>query len=156
GSGILVIEQDRFEAFAHVPFDLAGEHAQEDMGAHPRREPVVDRTKVKVGGLQAAKGALDAGEVLVGGNDTIGRQGFVLDAGADNVKTVEPGFGGDASGVAGKGETVFGDGDIEQLGELVAVFDAADRAGGLILSFGTGATGDLVGQLGQGGFGGLQ
>ena len=84
---------------------MAGEHAQEDMGAHPRHEPVVDRAEVQVDGLQAAKGALDAGEVLVGGNDSIARQGFVLDAGADDVKTVEPGFGGDASGVAGKGGT---------------------------------------------------
>src|SRR5271155_3455602 len=33
GNGIVVVEQHGFEAFAHVPFDMAGEHAQEDMGA---------------------------------------------------------------------------------------------------------------------------
>ena len=135
---------------------MAGEHAQEDMGAHPRHEPVVDRAKVQVDGLQATKGALDAGEVLVGADDTVGRQGFVLDAGTDDVKAVKPGFGGNAGGVAGKAEAVFGDGEVEQLGELVAVFDAADGARDLVRPSGAGAAGDLGGQLGQCHFGGLQ
>src|SRR5215471_5765631 len=156
GSGIVVIEQHRFEALTHVPFDMAGKHAQEDLGAHPRRQPMVDRAQVQIDGLQAAKGALDAGEVLVGADDTIGRQGIVLDAGADDVKTIEPGLGGDAGRIAGKAEAVFGDSDVEQLGELVAVFDAADGARNLVLPSGAGAASDLVGQLGQCRFGGLQ
>jgi GapR-like, DNA-binding domain len=53
-----------------VPFDVAGEHAQKDMSAHPRGEPVVDRPEVQIDGLQAAKGALDMGQVLVGADDT--------------------------------------------------------------------------------------
>src|SRR5271167_4614660 len=67
--------------------------------------------------------------------------------GADDIKAVEPGLVGDAGGVAGKGEAVLGYGDIEQLGELVAVFDAADGARDLVLALGAGAAGDLVGQL---------
>jgi hypothetical protein len=58
----------------------------------------------------------------------LGRQGFVLDAGADDVKAVEPGLLGDAEGTAGKGKAVFTDSNVEQLGEFVAVFDAADGA----------------------------
>ena len=58
--------------------------------------------------------------------------------------------------VAAKGEAVFGDGDVEQLSELVAVFDAADGAPDLVLALGAGAAGDLVGQLGQCRLGGLQ
>ena len=77
------------------------------MGAHPRRQPVVDRAEVQIDGLQAAKGALDMGEVLVGADDTIGRQGFVLNAGADDVKTIESGLGGDARGVAGEAKAVL-------------------------------------------------
>src|SRR5215831_7750669 len=115
GDGILVIEQHGFEALAHVPFDVAGEHAQKDVGAHPRRQPVVDRAEVQIDGLQAAKGALDMGEVLVGADDTLGRQGFVRNAGTDDVKTIEPSLGRDARGVAGNGEAVFGDADVEQL-----------------------------------------
>jgi hypothetical protein len=38
GSGIVIIEQHGPQALAHVPFDMAGEHAQEDLGAHPRRD----------------------------------------------------------------------------------------------------------------------
>jgi hypothetical protein len=62
GGGIRVIKQPRFEARAHVPFDMAGEHAQEDMGAHAWRQPMVDWAQVRIDGLEAAKGALDAGE----------------------------------------------------------------------------------------------
>jgi hypothetical protein len=40
---------------------MAGEHAQKDMGAHP---PMVDRADVQVHRLEAAEGALDAGETL--------------------------------------------------------------------------------------------
>ena len=59
-------------------------------------------------------------------------------------------------GIAGEGEAVFGDGDVEQLGELVAVLDAANGARDLVLAAGAGAAGDLVGQLGQRRLGGLQ
>jgi hypothetical protein len=55
-----------------------------------------------------------------------------------DVKTIEPGFGGDAVGIAGKGETAFGHSDVEQLGELVAVLDAADGARDLVLAFSPG------------------
>src|ERR1700730_1868259 len=105
GSGIVVVEEDGFEALAHVPFDMAGEHAQEDMGAHPRRQPVMDRGEVQVDGLQAAKGALDAGEALIRANHVIGGQDVILDAGADDIKAVEPSLVGDAGRVAAKGET---------------------------------------------------
>ena len=58
--------------------------------------------------------------------------------------------------VADKGEAVLGNSDVEQLGELLAVLDAADGAGDLVLAFGAAAAGDLVGQLGQCRLGGLQ
>ena len=79
-SRIVVVEQHGFEALAHVPFDMAGEHAQKDMGAHARGEPVVDRPDVQIDGLQAAEGALDMGKVLIGTDNALGRQGFVLNA----------------------------------------------------------------------------
>src|SRR5260370_556081 len=66
------------------------------------------------------------------------------------------GLGGGGGGGAAKGEAVFGDGDVEEVGELVAVFDAADGARDLVLARGAGAAGDLIGQLGQRRFGGLQ
>ena len=87
GNGIVVVEEDGFEALAHVPFDMAGEHAQEDMSTHPRRQPVMDRAEAQVDGLQAAKGALDAGEALIRANHVIGGQDAILDAGADDIKS---------------------------------------------------------------------
>ena len=96
------------------------------------------------------------GETFIGTDHALGRQGFVLDAGADDIKAVEPGFVGDAGWVAAKGESVFSDGDVEQLGEFVAVFDATDGAPDVVLAGGTGAAGDLVGQLGQRRLGGSQ
>jgi len=58
--------------------------------------------QVQIDGLEAAKGTLDPGEALVGADHVVGRQGFVFDAGADDIKTVEPGFLGDAGWVAAK------------------------------------------------------
>ena len=40
------------------------------------------------------------GEVLIGADDTIGRQGFVLDTGADDINAVEPRLGRDPVGIA--------------------------------------------------------
>ena len=106
------------------------------MGAHPRRQPVVDWAEVQIDGLQAAEGALDMGKVLVGTDNALGRQRFALDAGADDVKTIEPGLSSDARGVAGEAEAVFGDADVKQLGELIAVFggDKIARAVGRIVA----------------------
>jgi len=58
--------------------------------------------------------------------------------------------------VAVKGEALVADGDIEMLGELVTVFDAAEGAADLVLALGAAAVGDFVGQLGKGGFAGAQ
>ena len=100
----------------------------------PVVDRLVDRPDVQIDGLQAAEGALDAGEALVGADHAVGGQDFVLDIGADDIEAVEPRLGGDPVGVAGEGEAVFANGDVEQLGELVAVLDAADGAGDLVLA----------------------
>ena len=71
GGGVVLIKEDRFEALAHVPFDMVGEHTEEDMGAHPPGEPVVDRANVEVDGLEAAKGSLDPGETLIGSDGIV-------------------------------------------------------------------------------------
>ena len=147
---VIIIKQDRFEALAHVPFDMAGEHAEEDMSARPR----VDRQDVQIDGLEAAKGALDPSQAVLGADHVICRQGSITKAGAKDIKAVELRLRGDAGLVAVKAEAVFGDGDIEVFGELAAVFDAADGAGDLGLSLA--AASGLVGQFGQRRLGGAQ
>jgi hypothetical protein len=42
-----------------MPLDMIGEHAQEDVGAHPLGGPVADRADLKIDHLQASEGALD-------------------------------------------------------------------------------------------------
>ena len=66
--GVLVgiVIEHRREALAHVPFDMIGEHAQADVGAHARSGPMEDRSDLQIDGLDAADGALDLGQALVG------------------------------------------------------------------------------------------
>src|SRR5262249_54777239 len=106
--------------------------------------------------LQTAKGALDPSQTLVGADHVVGGQGIGFEAGADDIKAVEPGFRGDAGVVAASREAVFGNGNVKVFGGLVAVFGGADGAGGLCFSGGAAAVGDLVGELAKRRLGGAQ
>ena len=62
---VLVGEEERTQRLLHVPLDVVGEHAQEDVGAHAILVVVVDRAHLEVDGLEGAKRALDLREQLV-------------------------------------------------------------------------------------------
>ena len=47
-----VVIEHRGEALAHVPFDVVGEHAQTDVGAHARSGPMEDRPHLEVDSLE--------------------------------------------------------------------------------------------------------
>ena len=64
--GIVVVEEQRRERAAHVPLDVVGEHAEEDVGPDPAFEAVVDRAHLEIHGLVAAERPLDAAQALVG------------------------------------------------------------------------------------------
>ena len=66
GRLVVIVEQDRGERLAHVPFQIVGQHAQHDMGAHPMAATMMDRPNLEIDGLEAAEGPLDLGELLVG------------------------------------------------------------------------------------------
>ena len=85
----MVVEQNGCERVAHVPFEIVGEHAQEDMGAHAIRAPVEDRPDFEFDRLEAAEGALDPGEAFVGARPLVGGE-FGRHAGAQHVDAVEP------------------------------------------------------------------
>ena len=53
--------------FPHVPFDIVRERSLEDVGAHPLRDAMVDRTKVQVDRRPGSKCALDAPQPAVPG-----------------------------------------------------------------------------------------
>ena len=56
-----VVVEHGGQALAHVPFEIIGEHAEEDVGAHAVFEPVVDRPDMEVEGLDRPDGVLDPG-----------------------------------------------------------------------------------------------
>jgi hypothetical protein len=105
----VIVEEDRLEGLAHVPFEMVSEHAQEDVSAHAVAVAVVDRADLEVDGLVAAEGALDGCELLVGLDDVGGLEGRGLEgrgreAGAQHVDAVERRLGGDRGAVALEGE----------------------------------------------------
>ena len=126
GGRVVVVEQERLEGLAHVPLDVVGEHAQQDVGAHPVGAAVVDRPYLQVDGLEGPKGALDLRQVLVGAHGLCGIEVFGLDVGTDDVEPVELLLVRDPGFVALEREGLVGDVGDEVLGDLVAVDDLAD------------------------------
>ena len=57
-------KEQRRERAAHVPLDVVGEHAEEDVGPDPAFEAVVDRAHLEIHGLVAAERPLDAAQAL--------------------------------------------------------------------------------------------
>ena len=88
-----------------MPFEIIGEHAQEHVGAHARAQPVENRTDVEVCSLEAAKGALDTGEALVGTHRIGGIDSLGWHTGAQHVEAVERGLFGNRGVIAIEGES---------------------------------------------------
>ena len=89
-------------------------------------EPVVERPDLQIDRLRRAEGALDQGQALVCGDGAGIVEGGGGQAGADNVDAVQRHLGGDRLGLAGDGEAVVGDRQIEVLGHLVPIQRGAD------------------------------
>jgi hypothetical protein len=53
------------QAPPHVPFEVVGQHAEEDVRPHPLRQPVVHRAHVRVDRLDGPEGSLRAGKRFV-------------------------------------------------------------------------------------------
>jgi hypothetical protein len=137
-----------------VPFDIVGEHAQEDVGANAVGETMVDGPDAHVDGFEGEECALDLGQGLVGAHAVWGGEALRGQGCADDVDAVERGFGGDLVGDLGEAEGVVLDVELEVLGDLVLIDDPADSEGDL------GASGEAAGfdpglYLGQGGLGGV-
>jgi len=105
----VIVEQDGGERLAHVPFQMIGEHAQEHVGAHAWADPMEDRTNVEVDGLEAAEGALDAGQALIGAHRISGIESIGWHIGAQHVEAVERGFCGDRGVIARDAQRVIRD-----------------------------------------------
>src|SRR5216683_742370 len=104
---------------AQVPGEVAGEHADQHVGFDALFEAVVDGPQVQVVGLEVAEVPLDVFEVLVSGDHAGTVQVACRDGGAQHVEPVQGGLGVDLVLLAGQGEAVIGDGDLEVLAGLV-------------------------------------
>jgi len=62
----MVVEQQRGQSASHVPFEIVGEQTQKDMSADPRFGLMKHRPDREIEALEAAKGAFDMGQALVG------------------------------------------------------------------------------------------
>lgn len=85
---VVVGEQHRGEGASHVPVDVIGQHADEQMGPDPFGFAVTDGSDVEVH-VVVAERRLSAAEPLVGGHHLGWGEVGSLDAGADDVKAVE-------------------------------------------------------------------
>src|SRR5262245_20812787 len=110
-----------------MPFDVIGEHAQEDMRAHAARIPVADRANLEIDGLHRAEGPVDPGEVLVGVYGMIAGQRLPRYAGANDIDAIEPGLGGDLFDLARPAEVAVANVEGEVLGHLLGIDDFTDR-----------------------------
>ena len=54
-----IIEQHGRQTLPHMPFEIIGQHAEEDVRPHPVRQPVMDGPDLQIDGFDAAKGPLD-------------------------------------------------------------------------------------------------
>ena len=124
---VVIVEQHRRQALAHVPFEVIGQHAEKHMPAHPIGQPVMHRTDLQIDGLDAAKGALHQGQGLVAAH----RLGIAQHVGgevrADDIQAIGCRLGGDLGGLAGEAEGRVSDVEIEMLAHLVGVEHRADR-----------------------------
>ena len=151
---VVVLEQERREAPAHVPLDVVGEHAEEDVGADVVGGIDIDGTHPEEV-LDGAEGLLDTGEALVGFDGRLAADGLGGEAGADDIDAVELGLGRDAVVAPGPGECVVGGGDVEVLFDLLAVGVAADATVDVVPSTQPGVT-DRGGDVLEDVFGGAE
>ena len=122
GGLILVGEQQRTPRLDHVPLDVVGEHAEEDVRPDAVVPIVADGPDLEAEGFERTKRALDLSERLVtadriGGADPLGRK-----TGADDVDSVQGGFGGDLLRVDGELEVSVADVEREVFAEAPPVF----------------------------------
>ena len=71
---VLIGEQERAPGLEHVPLDVVGQQAEEDVRPHPRLEAVVDRPHLEVHGLERPEGPFHLAEALVAPHRLIGVQ----------------------------------------------------------------------------------
>jgi hypothetical protein len=106
-----------------MPFEVIGQHAEEDVRAHPIGQPVMDRTDLQINSLDAAERPLHQGQGFV----TAHRRRVAEDLGRQvcphDIQTIGCSLGGDLRGLAREAEGGVGDVEIEMPSHLMLVED---------------------------------
>jgi hypothetical protein len=97
------------------------------VGADAVLEAVVDGADLELGAFEGAEAALDLGELFVGAHDVGGWECVGAEVGAQDVDAVQRLLGRDLIVLAGEGEALVADLEVEVFFDLVVVGDLADR-----------------------------
>ncbi len=106
---VVFVKEHGFEGGAHVPLDVVGQDAQEDVASDTVFVAVVDGTHFEIHGLDAAKGVFHQAEIFVALDELGGGEVSVGDFGAHHIEVVNGGFAGDVFAAAGVGESCVRD-----------------------------------------------
>jgi hypothetical protein len=104
-----------------MPFDVVGQHAEEQVSGYPVDQPVMNGANLEIHGLEAPEGALDLAQELVGPDRLWGGEPIAREAGADDVEAVKSGFFPDAVLVDPILEGPGRDGEAEMLRHLLPI-----------------------------------
>ena len=113
---VFVTEQQGPPRLEHVPQDVVGEHAHEDVGPDPMLKPVVDGPDLEVDGLERAKRALDLGESLIAAHGLLGGYPLLGETRAEDIDPIKCRLGGDSVRVDVEVEASIFDGEPHVLG----------------------------------------
>ena len=94
-SALLVGREQRLQSALHVPRQVGGQHADEDLSPDAIVCLVVDGTHLPSHGFEITKRGLDMAQVLVGGDDFVGVHRFWRGIRHDDIAVVEQELGGD-------------------------------------------------------------
>src|SRR5712691_2088769 len=134
---VLILEEDWRPSLPHMPLQVVGERAQEDVGADAIGNPVIDGPDLEIDPLQAAEGALHLGKSLVVPDRVFCRETFLRLAGPHDVDPIQDLLEANGFLTARPPERVLFDGPVEVLSHLEATDHSPDLDPDLILAQGS-------------------
>src|SRR6516165_4428242 len=120
---LFVVKEQRLQRLTHMPLDIVGQQANQEVSPDPRLDAMVNGTDAQIHSFEAAEGLLDQCQTLVGAYTGSGFQGFLGLAGADHIKPVQLLLALNRRLVPGPGERTIRNAELEMLGHLVATDD---------------------------------
>ena len=116
-----------------MPFQVAGEHAQEHMSAYMRFAVDINGLHhLQPGGLDGAKGTLDSGQRFVSCHCVMGVDGIRRQRGSDHIDAVELSFVVDSLLISRPQQVAIGGGDVEVIFDFAAVGFASEPLNGTV------------------------